>query len=802
MITCSHCGLPVPAGLVEAEAQQQFCCAGCRTAWEIIHDHNLERYYDIRLRLEAPSQKAMTSGAGFEEMDDPAFTELYVRSTPDGLAAVDLYLEGVHCAACVWLVERVSLLVEGVAEVRLDLGRARARVVWDPGTTALSTVARLLDGIGYRPHPYRAGEAPALEQAEDRSLLIRTAVAGAVAGNVMLLAFALYGGYLHGIADEYRRLFRWVSFALTVPSVLWCARVFYGGAWGALKTRALHMDVPISIGILAGFSWGGLNTIRDTGEVYFDSVAVLVFFLLVGRILQRRQQRAAARSTELLFALTPTIAHRVEGDDVHDIPIAALTPNQLVEVRAGESVPADGMVTTGSSTIDLSLLTGESRPVEVDPGDAVHAGTVNISGALRVQVTDTGEATRVGRLLRLVEEGAQRRAAVVRLADRLSAWFVAAVLVLAAATAGLWFVIDPSRAIEHTVALLIVSCPCALGLATPLAVSAAIGRAARLGILVKGGDALETLSRPGRMILDKTGTLTEGRLAVVHWTGSLATRARIAAAESCSSHPAARALAETTLDTGSMLVEDVHQETGRGLTARCDGLTMRIGSPAFISETYGPLPDELAEAVEAVVGDGLSPVVIAEDGLVTAIAGLGDPLREDSPDAVAAIRARGWRIEVLSGDHPTVVRSVAGLVGIPERSARGGASPEDKLRRAREATLVDTTVMVGDGVNDAAALAAASVGIGVHGGAEATLVAADVYLDRPGLQPVVDLLDGARRTMGVIRRNLGLSLAYNLVAISLAMAGMMHPLVAAILMPLSSMTVVVSSYRARTFYRR
>ncbi len=798
-VECDHCSLPVPPGLVEPDAGQQFCCNGCRVAYEVIHEHGLDGYYDIKSRIAAPEEPAHRSGRGFTEFDDPAFHRLYSRSLPTGLATVELYLEGVHCAACVWLVEKLTVVVDGVAEVRLDLGRSLATVTWDPETTPLSQVARFLDSIGYAPHPYRGVEARDMARREERRLLIRVAAAGAIAGNVMLIAFALYGGRFQGITDEFRTLFRWLSLALAVPSVVWCASVFYRGAWGSLKTRTLHMDLPIAIGILAGFIQGAINTVRGAGEIYFDSVTALIFFLLVGRFLQRRQQRRAASSTELLFSIAPAVARLVDSDGVREVPLEALSPGNTVEVRAGDSIPADGVVIEGFSTLDRSLLTGESLPEPVAVGDPVHAGTVNLGGRLLVEVRVTGEDTRVGRLMRLVEEGAMRRAPVVLLADRISGWFVAIVLVLAAITLGVWFVLDPERAVGHAVALLIVSCPCALGLATPLAVSAAIGHAARKKILIKGGDALENLARPGRMLLDKTGTLTEGRLGVLRWWGDESVKPLVAAIERHSAHPVARALSGGLTEDEVPEASEVEEITGAGISGICDGRHIIVASTSYITREFGGLPGGAATVAEAFANEGLSPVAVVVDREVVAVAGIGDPLRADSADSVAAIRAGGWQVEILSGDHPAVVRSVADQLGIEAAAARGAATPEDKLEAVREAATGAPVAMVGDGVNDAAALAAATVGIGVHGGAEAALAAADVYLGRPGLEPVVDLLRGSRRTLGVIRRNLVFSLTYNVVAVSFAVTGHMSPLLAAILMPLSSMTVVLSSYRARTF---
>jgi Cu2+-exporting ATPase len=494
----------------------------------VIHEHGLDRYYALRGSAEAAPAPASPTGRSYGEFDDPGFQARACWSTDDGLAATELYLEGVHCAACVWLVERLPGVVPGVLEVRLDLPRSRALVRWDPRAVPLSAAARQLDALGYRAHPSRGLEARALRRQEDRRMLARIGLAGSVAANVMAIAFALYGGAFHGMEPEYASLFRWASLAITVPSVIWGGGVFFRGAWAALRMRTLHMDLPISIGLLAGFLHGAVNTLRGAGDVYFDSVTALIFLLLAGRYVQRRQQRAAG-SAEL---------------------------DALARASRGSSGAGSGGAARGSCRA-LFLLRRrrhrvqplgpgpfaalrQSRPIGAGPGD--RAGTVNLSSRLEVLVEQTGEDTRIGRLMKLVEESGRRRAPIVELADRIAGHFVAAVLVLAALTFALWARVDAGRAVDHAVALLIVTCPCALGLATPLALSAAIGQAARAGFLIKGADVIEKLTRPGRMWLDKTGTLTAGRAALLAWWGDPTAKPLAAAAEAHSSHPLARAL--------------------------------------------------------------------------------------------------------------------------------------------------------------------------------------------------------------------------------------------------------------------
>jgi Cu2+-exporting ATPase len=791
---CTHCGLAVPPALLAPDGAPSFCCSGCQTAHDILQVNGLTQYYAFRERRTAAVQ---SSGRTFEEFDHPAFAELYVRLEGEGRATTELYLEGVHCASCVWLVERVPLLLPGVVRAELDVRRALARIEWDPRQLPLSQLARTLDRLGYTPHPFRGVARDAMRRHEDRAMLARIGVAGAIAGNVMLPALALYSGEFAGMEAQYAGLFRWVSLVLTVPALLFPGRVFFTGALAALRTRRLHMDLPIALALGAGFVRGAINTIADSGPIYFDGVTILIFLLLTGRFLQQRGQRAAADAAELLYSLAPDSARVLEpSGEERMLPASALLPGMMLRVRAGESFPADGTVTEGHTSVNAALLTGESRPVAAAIGDIVHAGTLNVAAPVTMRVDEAGTTSRLARLLRQVEESSARRAPVVALADRMAGWFVAAVLVLAAITFGIWVGRDSAAAWDHAIALLIVTCPCALALATPLAVTVAVGRAARAGIYIKGGDALEQLARSGHLVLDKTGTMTEGRTALVAWQGSDDVRPLVLALEEGSSHPIADGFRRAWAQLACPAAELVIHHVGGGITGRVQGRDVVVGSPRFVATRARGAEAALA----AIVDPTLTPVLVAVDGLVVATAGLGDRIRDDAGPALVALRQRGWTTTLLSGDDQAVASSVGATLGFDEGASIGGATPEDKLARVTawrgEGRSV---VMVGDGVNDAAAIAAAHVGIGVHGGAEACLATADVYLTAPGLAPLVRLMTGAERTMRVIRRNMAWALTYNVVGVVLAMTGTISPLIAAIMMPISSLTVVLGSWLGRTF---
>jgi len=797
---CAHCALPVPAGLVVDGVEHQFCCDGCATVYEILHSNGLTAYYE--LRDEAEGRPAATTAHAYREYDDPAFAERFVVAEPSGDASIELYLEGVHCVACLWLIERLPELASGVREARLDIARSVVHLRWGPDEVPLSVVARWLDRLGYPPHPYRATSLQEARKREDRRWLMRMAVAGATAGNIMLMSFALYSGAFFGMAARYEQFFRYGSMLLALPAVFWAGAPFLRGAVNALRTRTAQMDLPIALGILVGFASGVVNTLRGAGDIYFDSVATLIFLLLVGRRLQQRQQRIAADAAELKHALTPLHARRVEEgrNDVVDIPVMAIVTGDLLEVHPGESFPADGIVEEGESQVDAAVLTGESRSVDVGRGDEVHAGTVNLSGLVRMRAEKAGLETRVGQLMEAVEEAARRRAPVMSLADRISGWFVAIVVALALLVFVGWSTVSLSEGVDRAIALLIVSCPCALGLATPLAIAAALGRAARAGILIKGGDVLERLNRPCTFYFDKTGTLTEGGFRVWAWyhrpgTEAATLAARVAGIERHATHPLARALVAHAPEGPEAISPDrIEHVMGKGLIARLDDGQWRVGAPAWV--LAGAREDswcrrKLDEVVEA----GATPVLVSCADRVLAVIGLSDELRPDALSSLVALRAWGHEVEVLSGDHAGAVRRTAERLGVAR--ARGGATPEDKLAIIEASER--PAVMVGDGVNDAGALSSAAVGVAVHGGAEASLAAADVFITRDGVEPVVELVRGARRTMRVIRRNLVFSLVYNVVGVTLAATGVIGPLGAAALMPLSSLTVVASSYQARTF---
>jgi len=800
----------VPPGLLRDDEERQFCCSGCRHVYGILNDLGYGEYYALAQASGRDGGPARVSGRGFDDFDDETFHARHVEESGPGRLRAQLYLEGVHCAACVWLVEKLPEVTPGLRSVRLNLATSVAEVEWDGETTRLSAIGRALDNVGYAPHAYRSDGTRELRRAEDRALLIKVGVAAAAAMNIMFLQGALYAGEYSGMASRYTSYFRWLSFGLSLPVVLFAARPFFRAASAGLRRRVPHIDLPISLAVLAAFVYSAYATIRGVGPVYFDSLAALVALLLGARFIQRSAQRRALERAESLRAVAfAEFARRLDGGSPDggstEVPLAALKVGDRVEVLSGELIPVDGIVLAGRSGLDNAVLTGESEPVEVREGDAVHAGATNLGARLVLRVEATGARTRIGALMARVQDALSRRPPLVEIADRISRVFVLAVLVLAVVTGAVWLGRSAGAALEHVIALLVVTCPCALGLATPVAMTVGLSRAARAGFFIKHPAVFERLRRVDTVFLDKTGTLTEGRAAVSRWAGAAEAGPLALLLEAQSDHPVARALRRSIPRPTAVVPEitSVREVPGQGIAGRVGGRSVQVGNRAFMDAGEIPVNGGLRRHADALLADGLSPLHVAADGRLIAVAGVGDPLRGDAGATVEALRRRGVEPRILSGDHPAVVAAAARALGIPDRHAAGGMTPEEKRDHVREFMAGrggrGRVAMVGDGVNDAAAMALADVGVAVEGGAGGALLAADVVITRAGLAPLLELLRGGRRVLGVIHRNLAFSLLYNVAGAALAVMGLVGPLLAALLMPLSSLTVIFSSAMARSF---
>jgi Cu2+-exporting ATPase len=806
---CYHCGLPIPAGAefpVEIEqARREMCCAGCQAVAQAIVANGLAEYYRHRDALpESPREALPQALADFGLFDHPDVQKNFVRRAegPAGEHEQEaaLILEGITCAACVWLNESHVRRQPGVTAVDINYTTRRARVRWDGRVTRLSAILEAIAAIGYRAHPYDIGRAEELAQKERKAALWRLFVAGFGMMQVMMYAVPVY------LADgdmtpDIEQLMRWASLILTLPVILYSSAPFFFSAWRDLKLRRVGMDVPVALGVGAAFAASVWATLIAAGEVYFDSVTMFVFFLLTGRYLEMMARQRAARSVETLARAIPAFATRLVcwplgGADAagERVAVAELRAGDAVQIRPGETVPADGVVLDGESAADESLLTGESLPVPKRAGESLIGGSVNTASPLVMRVERVGEATRVASIQRLMERAAAEKPRLVEMADRVAGRFIIALLVLALATALGWWWVDPSRALWVFVAVLVVSCPCALSLATPAALTVATGALAARGVLVTRGHAVEALARADRFVFDKTGTLTVGRMELVEIipmrSDAGQALALATALERGSEHPIARALAAGGADAG-IEASCVRATTGAGVEGVVAGQTLRLGRPEFVGALHG---DGVPAGIDAIVGAGDTVIALGNASGWEAFFRLSDGLRPEAVAMVAALMASGTRVSIFSGDAQAAATRIGKALGIED--ARGGLSPEDKHARLKALQDAGETVaMVGDGVNDAPVLAQAQVSIAMGGGADLARANADIVLLGNNLQALPEGLMLARRAVRIVRQNLIWAFAYNFLAIPLAMAGWVTPWMAGIGMSASSLLVVLNALR-------
>ncbi len=714
-----------------------------------------------------------------------AASEEAVETLPDGQQRLVLVIENLECAACVPKIEGALRSLPGLSEGRVNLTTRRLRLVWHAETGSLEALLRPVLALGYRLAPFQVGRMEARD-AEERSFLLRClAVAGFAAGNVMLLSVSVWSGLWGDMGPATRDLLHWVSALIALPAVAYAGRPFFRSAASALSAARLNMDVPISLAVVLAAAMSLFETMRGGEETFFDAAVTLLFFLLIGRLLDRMMRGRARSAAENLMALKVDSALVVKPCGGRERRAASsLKPGEVFQVAPGEHLPADGEVLEGRAALDVAAITGESLPQTVEPRSKVHAGTLNLDGSLLVRVTASGERTLLSEVLRLVETAEQGRARYVRLADRAARIYAPTVHILALATfaLGLGLGLAWQAALMNAIAVLIVTCPCALGLAVPAVQVAAVGRLLRAGILIKSGDALERLAQVDHLVFDKTGTLTLGRPVLLNGSEVALSDLQCAAALAAASrHPLATALVKAAGPVPLMQAV-ITEVPGAGLVAKAPDGELRLGS---------------ADHVGAVDSDSGAESLLwlrHPDGRLVCFR-FHDALRPDAAAVMAVLKAQGLTLEILSGDRPAVVADVARRLGIETWQA--GVNPAEKSARLQALTASGHRVaMVGDGLNDAPALAAAYASISPAQASEASQVAADVLFQGEALTPVPEALTVGRKSRRLVLQNFTVAISYNLVAVPLAMAGEITPLLAAVFMSCSSLVVTANALRA------
>jgi Cu2+-exporting ATPase len=808
---CYHCGLPIAPDAdyrsVLEGAERRFCCFACQSVCEAIHEAGLQGYY----------QRTPEGALLGPPPEPPKDVEIYdfdevqceFTTCSGDIRDIHLLVEGIHCAACVWLIERSLKRTPGVLSADVNLAAKRLHLRWDNRQNKLSDLIRALARIGYSAVPYDPESAEGSIKKANRAMLYRLFFAGFAMMNMMWISIALYSG---ANEDEFRQFFHWMGLALATPTLFYAGYPFYRGAFGGLRAGHLTMDMPIAFGLSVTYVYSVYVTVTASavGEVYFDIVTNLTFIILIGRYLEGMFRHQALSATKRLMELQPRVAIVMRDGQEQMTPIRGVKPGDQVLIKPGHKVPVDGMVLEGHSAVDESMLSGESVPVSKAVGAQVSAGTVNTSGALLVEVGSLLQDTTLSKIIRLVEEAQSSKAPIQRLADTIVPWFVLVTLICAGLTFFLWHGESFEIALMAGTSVLIITCPCALGMATPMSIAVASGLGAKHGILVKNGLVLETLSKVTHFVFDKTGTLTEGKMSVaqlhvVAGSDMQQVLRDTAAVERYSEHSVAKAIVAEAdareLGYRDIAVSGFHATAGLGVAANVAGQAVLLGSAEWLTRNGVALDDSLLAQAHELEAQAMSCVHVAQNGKHVAILALADRLRGDALQLVNELRAEGIAMTLLSGDRRTVAEAVARQLGGMEVIAE--VLPQDKDRVIQELQHKGAVVaMVGDGINDAPALIRADVGIALGSGTDVSVESADIVLMHNELEKVRQAVQLSRRTLLTIKQNIGLSFVYNAIMVPLAMMAMVSPLVAAITMPISSLVVIGNAARIRTLFTK
>ncbi|MGY5703788.1 heavy metal translocating P-type ATPase [Vibrio antiquarius] len=779
--SCYHCGEDVPANTdfkvdILGESRKM-CCPGCETVAQTIVDSGLVSYYQYRT---APAEKADLVPEQLQALihyDNEDVQSEFVRNR-ENVSEVTLSLEGVSCAACAWLIEKQVSNTAGLVSIRVNTTTNRALLAWDNTQVRLSELLSVIHKLGYKAAPFEADKQEASYHRMMKQYLYRLGIAGLATMQVMMLAVALYLEVFGDLEPEFKNYFRWVSLIFATPVLLYSALPFYLNAWRSIKGRTLGMDVPVSIALIFAYVASLIATVTEQGEVFFESISMFTFFLLVGRFLEMRARRKAAAASGNLLKLIPAIATTLDGEQ---IPVKTLKVGDRIRVLPGEHIPADGKVISGRIHIDESMLTGESVHVVKREGDAVYAGTLNGDESFELEVMSSKADSMISNIVRLQDEAQHSKPKIAEIADVVARYFVGAILIISAGTWLYWHQTKPDDAFWIMLSVLVATCPCALSLATPTALTCATSRMGNFGILLRKGHVFETLCKINHLVVDKTGTLTKGDIEICD-TKVLSDLPKedclslAAALEAHANHPIARSFASYAND--DFVVYEVQNVIGSGIEGIWNGKVVKIGSAAFVQGK---------ESEES------HAVYLSVDGEHVASFYYRDPIRKESKAFVQRFADAGIKTTLLTGDSLSNARPVANEIGIDHVVA--SAKPEDKLAYLKSLDEDSITMMVGDGINDAPTLAGAHLSVAMGGGTDVAKASADMTLLGDNLEKLLEARLLALRTRKIIRENLAWSLGYNLLILPLAVAGLVAPYIAVVGMSASSIIVVSNSLR-------
>ena len=806
-VKCFHCGQDVPKGVQFfaniKDTAQPMCCPGCKAVAETIVSSGLEHYYKYRQgdSMFTPDLSGTELPSTIQDelklYDNASIQQNFVVTLENDIKEATLVIEGITCAACVWLLEHHLVKQTGIEQASINLTNHRARIRWHDSEITLSSIMAAIYHIGYQGHPYHPDKEEQLLELEKKRAFRRLGLAGLGMMQIMMMSIALYAGALQGIEDKFETFIRWTSLLIATPVLLYSARPFFTAALRDIKARHLSMDVPVSIAIGGAYLASAWATYTQSGEVYFDSVTMFTFFLLIGRYLEMQARHRTGRAGNALLNLIPASAIKLTDGQEILIPASDLSIDDVVLVKPGHTIPADGIIVAGYSSVDESALTGEYLPINKKVNDHVVGGTINVENPLQLKITEVGAGTKLSAIVRLLDRAQEEKPAVAKIADQVASYFVAAVLCTAVIVSLIWWNIDPQNAFWITLSVLVVTCPCALSLATPTALTAATGTLRQHGLLITRGHVLESLATATHIVFDKTGTLTEGNLSLksTHLCSSTdaQTVLEIAAAlEAHSEHPIAKAFRKYQLQTA----ESLNAELGQGLEGSVEGIVYRIGKPEFASAlcqqqlTYQDAPDQNGQWL-----------LLCNAETPLAWFCLNDQIRKGTQQTLAILRRLGLNIQMLTGDNSAAVQEVADELNIDQVIAN--TSPKDKLAYIQKLQKQGAkVVMIGDGINDIPVLAGAQTSIAMGSATDLAKTNADAVLIGSDIERLTDAILLSRKTRFIIRQNLSWALLYNLIALPLAAMGFIAPYMAAIGMSVSSLIVVGNALRLTKLVRR
>ncbi|WP_457607680.1 heavy metal translocating P-type ATPase [Nitratifractor sp.] len=797
-VPCTHCHLEFDESVMITEEEEgktlHFCCKGCQGVYHLLKSEGLDTFYEkLGDQQLDPADRTRNKKEDLERFDLEGFHRKYVRTTPEGFSEIHLIIEGIHCSACVWLNEKVLHQTPGIVEATINYSNNKAKVVWDPEQIRLSQIIETIRNIGYNAYPYD----PALQ--EERAVKLRNdyysrILVGVFATmNIMWIAIAQYAGYFTGMEQGHKDILNVAEFLLATPTLFYSGWIFFRGAWYGLKNRFVNMDLLVATGALLAWLYSIYAMITREGEVYFDSVTMIITFVLVGKYLEVLSKRQAVDTLDKIIGSMPTEATVVRDGEKALVSIENIEPGDIIELKPGEKVAIDGILRQGSALFDESPLTGESEPVPKHEGDEILSGTICLDSVVRYEATKPASESLLHQITELLSDAVTKKPRIEQLANVVSGYFSLIILSIALLTfAGwLWYSGSFERALIVAISVIVIACPCALGLATPMATLVGISRAAKRGILFKEAAMLETMAKADLLALDKTGTVTEGRPSVVAFhTEEGFDPALLYALVRSSNHPVSRGVARYLEERYEQLrriePDEFREIQAQGVTARYGDQKLAGGNRALMEALAIPCDFESDETL----------FLFAVDGKIVAEIELRDRLREGAREAIERIKELGIRIVMLTGDHEAAAKRIATEAGIEEVHAR--LLPQEKAEKIEafhaEGHIV---VMAGDGINDAVALARSDIAVAMGSGADVAIEVSDVVLleDRP--EHLADAFDISRRTYRSVKQNLGFSVLYNTVAIPLAVLGYVNPLVAALSMSLSSLFVVGNSMRIK-----